>query len=85
MPWYDVIVEHMVMGRVRVQADNENDAYARVVDTHHEDWDVDWGPCGDYYNDTDEVEESWDQSPPVDPEYQQYLRLKAKFDGNSDA
>lgn len=84
MTMYEVWVEKLTGGIIRVDAATPEDAKKWVHDHDEEDWDVDWGSCGDGI----EIGDVEEMDPVLlelvkkhDPEYDEYLRLRKKYVG----
>lgn len=80
MTLYEVWVEKVTGGRIRVEADSPDQAFYIAQNTDEDDWDVEWGGCGDSVEVINDVQEAY--VPPevkIDPEWKEYLRLKKIF------
>lgn len=77
---YEVWVQKTTGGRIRVEADSPDEAFDIAESTDEDDWDVEWGSCGDEVEVFNDVQEAY--VPPevqADPEWTQYLKLRKKF------
>lgn len=59
MKYYDVLVERVEQGKIRVWASSPEEAFKIAQDTDADEWDVSWGSCGDYTEVFNDVEEAW--------------------------